>query len=174
MTDSDSFQHAMARDFGVIADLVRIHARQRPDSPALQDGKSALTYAELDAIMDRVAAALQRDGLRAGDAVALCATPSAPYAAVFLGALRAGAAVAPLAPGSTPASLVRMMEDAEARWLFTDAAAAEGVGAARLGGIPRIALDGSAAGRAFDDWLAPVGSRPAPVELQPASPFNII
>ena len=174
MTDPDTFQQAMARDFGVIADLVRIHARQRPDSPALQDGKSALTYAELDAMMDRIAAALQRDGLRAGDAVALCAAPSVPYAVVFLGALRAGAAVAPLAPGSTPASLVRMMEDADARWLFTDASAAEGVGPARPGGNPRIALDGSAAGRALDDWLAPAGSRPDPVELQPASPFNII
>ena len=174
MTDPDTFQQAMARDFGVIADLVRIHARQRPDSPALQDCKSALTYAELDAMMDRIAAALQRDGLRAGDAVALCAAPSVPYAVVFLGALRAGAAVAPLAPGSTPASLVRMMEDADARWLFTDASAAEGVGPARPGGNPRIALDGSAAGRALDDWLAPAGSRPDPVELQPASPFNII
>lgn len=45
---------------------------------------------------------MQRDGLAPGDTIAICATASIEYAAVFLGALRAVVAVAPLAPGSTP------------------------------------------------------------------------
>jgi long-chain acyl-CoA synthetase len=52
----DSFSTAMARDFGAIADLIRLHAQQRPASLALRDGKSTLTYGDLDALMDRVAA----------------------------------------------------------------------------------------------------------------------
>ncbi|RZL45793.1 MAG: long-chain fatty acid--CoA ligase, partial [Variovorax sp.] len=164
----------MARDFGAIADLIRIHAQERPSSLALRDGKSTLTYADLDALMDRIAASLQRDGLKPGDAVAICAAASVPYAAVFLGALRAGVAVAPLAPGSTAASLARMMEDAEARLLFTDPVGAEAIGPAPDGTPPRIALDGSDAGRALGDWLAPAGTRPAAVEVQPSWPFNII
>ncbi|RYF34934.1 MAG: 4-coumarate--CoA ligase [Comamonadaceae bacterium] len=164
----------MDREFGAIADLIRIHARQRPSSLALRDGKSTLTYAELDALMDRIAASLQRDGLQPGDAIAICAAASVPYAAVFLGALRAGVAVAPLAPGSTAASLARMMEDAEARLLFTDPLGAEAIGPARQGTPPRIALDGSDVGRALDDWLAPAGTRTQAVEVQPAWPFNII
>lgn len=167
-------QAAIERDFGAIADLVRLHAQHTPDQAALADNLHSLTYAALDALMDRVAAALQRDGLRPGDAIAVCAASSVNYAAVFLGALRAGVAVAPLAPGSTRASLARMIEDAEARILFTDASAAEVVGPALPGGIPRVALDGSDAGQALDAWLAPAGARPQAVEVQPSSPFNII
>ena len=108
--------------------------------------------------MDRVAAALQRDGLQSGDAIAICATSSIDYAAVFLGALRAGVVVAPLAPGSTPDGLARMLADAGARLLFTDAAAAETVGEAGAGKVPRIALDGSAAGQPLESWLAAPGA----------------
>ncbi|WP_156481120.1 class I adenylate-forming enzyme family protein [Variovorax sp. PAMC 28711] len=164
----------MARDFGAIADLIRLHAQTRPDSLALQDSKSSLTYGQLDALMDRIAASLQRDGLKAGDAIAICAAASVSYAAVFLGALRAGVAVAPLAPGSTPASLLRMMEDAEARLLFTDMAAVETLGPTQDGTPLRIAIDGSAAGRGLDDWLAAPGARPAEVSPAPGWPFNII
>ena len=38
----------------------------------------------------RVAAALQRDGVRPGDAIGICAASSVRYAALYLGALRAG------------------------------------------------------------------------------------
>ena len=103
-----SLQDVLAQDFGTLPDLVRIHARERPTHPALRDPATSLDYAGLDAAMDRVAAALQRDGLGIGDTLAICAASSVAYAVVFLGALRAGVAVAPLAPGSTPASLRRM------------------------------------------------------------------
>ena len=52
-------------------------------------------------MMDRAAAALQRDGIRAGEVIAICAATSIEYAAVFLGALRAVVAVSPLAPSSS-------------------------------------------------------------------------
>jgi long-chain acyl-CoA synthetase len=170
----NAIQAAMDRDFGVIAELIGLHARQSPERPALADASRTLSYGELDASMDRIAAALQRDGLQAGrDAIAICAASSVNYAAVFLGALRAGIAVAPLAPGSTPASLARMIEDAEARILFVDAAAADVIGEAAKS-VPRIALDGSAAGGALERWLAPAGATPAAVTTEPAWPFNII
>jgi acyl-CoA synthetase (AMP-forming)/AMP-acid ligase II len=38
----------------------------------------------------------------------------------------------------------------------------------------RVALDGSDAGVAFEDWLAPKGSKPEPVEVDPDQGFNII
>ncbi|RZL90553.1 MAG: 4-coumarate--CoA ligase [Variovorax sp.] len=162
------------REFGVIADLILSHAQRAPERPALIDAVDRVSYGELDALMNRIAAGLQRDGLVAGDAIAICASSSVNYAAVFLGAVRAGIAVAPLAPGSTPASLARMIEDAEARVLFVDEAAAAVIGPPAEGAIPRIALDGSAAGRDFETWLAPAGTRPTAVEPEPAWPFNII
>ncbi|MDP9931626.1 class I adenylate-forming enzyme family protein [Variovorax paradoxus] len=162
------------QEFGTIAQLVHEHATQAPRRTALVDNERSLTYGALDALMDRIAAGLQREGLKPGDAIAVCAASSVNYAAVFLSALRVGVAVAPLAPGSTPASLARMIEDADARILFTDASAAEVVGAPKEGGIPRVALDGSTAGQRLESWLAPVGAQPSAVETQPSWPFNII
>ncbi len=168
-----SVPELMERDFGVIAELIRHHARRDPRHLALDDGTLALDYGALDALMDRIAAAMQRDGIVAGDAIAICAVSSTRYAAAFLGAQRAGAAVAPLAPGSTPASLARMVDDAQARVLFVDAAS----GASFDGvdkNVVRVALDGCEAGVDFERWLAPPGQAPQRVEPAPDAPFNII
>ena len=164
----------LGQDFCTLAELVRAHARAAPQRPALSDAAGQVTYAELDTLMDRVAVSLQQAGLGPGSAVAICAGASVSYAAVFLGALRAGVAVAPLAPGSAPASLARMLQDAQARVLFLDAGTAGQFGAPGQGDLPRIALDGADTVRALPDWLAPVGSRPAPAQVLPATPFNII
>ena len=144
-------------------------AREAPTRPALRLDERLLSYAELDRQMDAVAAALQRDGLASGEAIAICAATSIESVLVFLGALRAGIVVAPLAPGATPHSLQRMLADADARRLFTDASVDLGPG-----GPPRIALDGSAAGIAWREWLGEATVPPRPVEIIPDAPFNII
>jgi long-chain acyl-CoA synthetase len=159
--------------FRTIAELVRGHARARPRRSALVQGDECLSYAELDALMDRVAASLQRDGLKPGDAIAICAQSSPRQAAVFLGALRAGVVVAPLAPSVTPDSFASMLGDAQARLLFVDAAALAALGE-RADPSRCVSLDGIAPGRAFDAWLLPAGAAPAPVDVQPDWPFNII
>ena len=60
-----------AEDFRPIGALIADHARARPDRPALVMGDERLSWSELDELVDRVAASLQRDGLRPGDAVVL-------------------------------------------------------------------------------------------------------
>jgi acyl-CoA synthetase (AMP-forming)/AMP-acid ligase II len=167
---SSGDQDPMDRDFGVIAEWIHRHAQQAPTRRALADGRHTLDYAALDALMDRVAAALQRDGLQAGDTVALCAASSALYAAVFLGALRAGVVVAPLPPGLLPEALGRLLDDAGAKRFFVDAGVAGTLGTALRDAIPRTRLDATA----LDSWLAPAGSHPQPVAPQPGWPFNII
>jgi acyl-CoA synthetase (AMP-forming)/AMP-acid ligase II len=162
-------------EFALITDLIRQHAADDPQRLALMEGEHQMDYGALDVLMDRIAAALQRDGLQAGDAVAICAGMSIEYAAVFLGALRAGVVVAPLAPGATPASLARMVSDAQARMVFTDAANAAVLHEGGLGALKTVMLDGATkVGRPLNNWLAPAGQKPAPVLLQPQSPFNII
>jgi long-chain acyl-CoA synthetase len=165
----------LAADFGNLADIMRQHAAERPGHPALwQDGQS-ITWGELDALMDRVAAGLQRDGVEQKAAVAICATTSIPYAALFLGCLRAGVAAAPLAPSSTPEQLAGMVADSGASLFFLDSGVAEAMaGVIDEVSARRIALDGSAAGEAFEAWLPPAGTRPAPVTIGPRDPFNII
>jgi len=168
-------QEQLERDFGVITDLIRDHAKEAPGRLALTDGEASLDYGALDALMDRVAAALQRDGVGPGRAIATCAGTSILHLAVFLGAVRAGVAVAPLAPSSAPADLARMLADAGAEVLFVDAAAAPAL-AAIDPSVTRVALDGgdASAARPLEDWLAPPGARPDRVAIEPESPFNII
>jgi long-chain acyl-CoA synthetase len=161
----------MQTPFAVLADLIHHHALESPLNRAIVEGQRHITYGELDVLMNRIASALQRGGLKAGDSVAICANTSIEYAAVFLGALRAGVVVAPLAPSSTPTSLARMIADADAQLVFTDAAC---VDLLSQSGVRRIALDGSPAGQPLSSWLATAGARPRQVEVQPAWPFNII
>ncbi|MEP6608365.1 MAG: class I adenylate-forming enzyme family protein [Burkholderiaceae bacterium] len=158
--------------FRNIADVIREHAAARPEQPALVQGDRQLTHAELDTMMDRVAVALQRDGVCAGDVIALCGSTTPQQAALFLGGLRAGAVVAPLASSVTPAIFASMLGDTDARLLFVDASASALVPADIK---PRcIALEAGAPGRPFADWLASPQTRPRPVTVEPKSPFNII
>ena len=162
-------------DFQTLPDLIAAHARARPDATALVCGDERLSYAELDAAMDRVAATLQRDGLKPCDTIAICAHANNAYVVIFLGALRAGLAVAPLAPSSTPAQIGGMTADAGARHLFLDAANAQAVPAEVSGAhVQRIRLDDSAGDTRLSQWLAPAGARGTPVRIEPAWPFNII
>src|SRR5579863_8225391 len=95
----------LAGEFGALPALIRAYADERPDHPALvQDGET-LTYRALAALMDRIAFAVQRDGVGKAGVVAICARTSINYGAAFCGVLAAGAAVAPLQPSSTSASL---------------------------------------------------------------------
>jgi long-chain acyl-CoA synthetase len=161
--------------FGILSDLIRHHAQQQPEHAALIQGERVIDYAELDRTLDRVAASLQRDGLHVGDVVAICAANSIEYAFVFLGALRAGVAVAPLAPSSTAESLAGMVVDSDAALLFVDHDAITAFASVRTSVAARIlSLDGDSSANDFYAWLADENARPAPVEISPDLPFNII
>ena len=160
------------RTFRNVADLVREHAAARPQQPALVCGEERLSWAQLDALLDRIAASLQRDGLRPGDTIALCGWSTPTQAALFLGGLRAGAAVAPLSPSVTPGDFAALLRDCDARCLFVDAAAQHLVPEEAIARC--IALEPGAHGRALDDWLAPSGTMPRAVAVEPDMPFNII
>ncbi len=153
-------------DFQTFDALLRQHARARPHHPALLCGDDRLDWQGLDTWADRTACALQRDGVRPGQAVALCGANSVAYAALFAGILRAGAVAAPLPSGATAAQLAAMLADSGAPLLFADSAVP-----ALDAAVRRIALDDP---QALAAWLAPAGSTPQPVQPAPDWPFNII
>ena len=158
----------LASDFATLPDRIAAHARERGTRTALADAGDAIDYATLDRRMDRVAAALQRDGVAPGAAVAIVAQASVDYATVFLGALRAGCVATPLAPSATPEALAAMIVDCGAPIVFMDAGNAA-VLADRAFGARRVTF-----GDEFTAWLADDDVRPAPVEIAPGDPFNII
>jgi long-chain acyl-CoA synthetase len=171
-----SVQELLERDFATIADLIREHASERPRAPALIQDPRQLDYAGLDALMDRAGAALVRDGVRSGDAIAICAASSIEYAVAFLGALRVGVAVAPLAPSSTAEGLLAMLEDCGAKLLFLDRTVAAALAPVRARVAARwIMLDaGDDHSVGWGDWLAPEGARAEPVTIDPNAAFNLI
>ena len=146
----------LRRDFGRMDELVAVHAAERPDAPAAALGEQVLTYAELDRMTDRLAAALQRDGLGKGDAIALCAGASLEYIALILAASRVGVVVAPLATWLKPDSLALLVADTGARRLFTDDPAV-----AEAAGVPAVMFAD------LDGWMAPPEARPKPVRIGP-------
>ena len=93
-----SAEELLAQDFAAFPDLIRAHARERPDHAALIEGDAILTYRELAALMDRIAFALQRDGVSVGEAVAICARASIAYSATFCGVLPPGPWARPYPP----------------------------------------------------------------------------
>jgi acyl-CoA synthetase (AMP-forming)/AMP-acid ligase II len=152
-----------AGSFATLPELIRAHAAERGQKAAIVCGDQWISYSELDRAMDRVAAALQRDGIARGSAIAIASASSLEYAQVFLGAIRAGCVAAPLQPSATAEQLAAMVADCAAPILFHDAASAGVETSAR-----KIALDGPA----FAEWLG--DEPPAPVILAPEEPFNII
>ncbi|HMN72847.1 MAG TPA: class I adenylate-forming enzyme family protein, partial [Rhodoblastus sp.] len=165
---------ALDQEFGLVADLVKLTARDLPDHTAfILDGRRQ-SYAETVKLMARVAAALQRDGVKQRDAISVCASTSIEYATLFLGALSIGVVTAPLAPSSTPEQLEGMVKDSGAKLLFLDATTADSLKNAGDANTIRISLDGSDCGKPFAQWLAPEGAPVAPATIDPADPFNII
>jgi len=163
MTAADLLQTG----FATLPALIRAHGVERPDRIAVADEDGAIGYAALDRALDRVAAALVRDGVAKGQAVAIVAAPSVAQAIVFLGALRAGAVPAPIAPSATPAAIGAMVADSGAALLFVDR-----VNARALSGEPIAARPVPI--ETLDDWMAAAGTPAPEVAIGPDDPFNMI
>ncbi|MEC3975499.1 AMP-binding protein [Amycolatopsis sp. H20-H5] len=86
-------------------------ARSQPDSSAVADLTTVLTYAELDARADAVAAALYARGVRLGDRVLLWAQKTVDLVAIMQGVLRIGAVYVPVGPSNPPHRVRRVIDD---------------------------------------------------------------
>ena len=81
-----------------VAALLAAAARRRPDHPALVWDGGALSWRELEARAAGMARRLARQGVGAGDVVALLLPNTWGLAAALWGGLALGATVAPLNP----------------------------------------------------------------------------
>jgi acyl-CoA synthetase (AMP-forming)/AMP-acid ligase II len=158
----------LVKPFGSFTDLIAFWGKDRPDRVAIDDGETALTWAAVSALVDRIAAQLQKDGLQKGQAVAILGTSSVAYALVYLAAVRAGGCAAPLTTSATPAQLCAMMQDCGALHLFVDAAKRADLAGPILPGLKIVMLE------ALGDWMAAEGAVPEDLNCGPNDPFNII
>jgi len=164
----------LSQPFGVLPDMLKAIAAERPEHPALVLNEQTLGYKAFDEIVDAVAASLQRDGLSPGQVVAICAQTSLHYVAVYYGTLRAGGVVAPLPPSATAANLSAMLDNSQAQWLFIDSAVnAHWVDQQILPSLHRIAIDDSDVAVGWSIWLTNT-TAVQPIAVEPDWPFNLI
>jgi len=90
-------------------------ARRFPDRAATVFFKAKLTYAQLDALVDRCAAGLQRMGVQKGDRVAIMTANSPQYVIAFYAILRIGGIVVPCNPLYVARELEHQLKDSGAR-----------------------------------------------------------
>lgn len=97
-----------------IAGTLRATAARVPSREALVFGETRLTYAELDAEVDQVAAVLLQDGLGKGQRLALMSTNSDRFVVAFYAAQRVGAVVVPINPASAAPEIDYLLRDSGA------------------------------------------------------------
>lgn len=100
-------------------------ARESPDRVALRHGAEQLTYADLDASVDRVAGTLAARGVAKGDRVVLIGQNSVAWVVAYLACLRLGVVVAPANNRLNPGQLSDQCELIEAKAVLYDASTAE-------------------------------------------------
>ncbi|HYG64432.1 MAG TPA: condensation domain-containing protein, partial [Thermoanaerobaculia bacterium] len=115
---------------GSVAEALARHARATPDRPAVLWEGGELSYSQLDAEVERVAAELRAAGIGRGEVVAIRGHRSAPLVAAVLGVMRAGAAFLILDPAYPEPRIGQMLELAKPAGLID----LEGDGASPPGG----------------------------------------
>ncbi|WP_330241204.1 non-ribosomal peptide synthetase [Streptomyces sp. NBC_00525] len=101
-------------------ELVEAQVRRTPDAVAVTEGTEQLTYAELDARAEGLAARLLAAGVRPDDRVGVHAERSASLVVALLGVLKAGAAYLPLEPDNPAERLAFLVRDGAPAAVLTD------------------------------------------------------
>jgi long-chain acyl-CoA synthetase len=139
-----------------IADIVRIHARRRPDADALIVGDRTISFAELDARSSQAAQAFRAAGVGFGDRVAYVEKNGAEFFEVVCGLAKLGAIGVPVNWRLAPPEMLHIINDAQARVVvvgsefFGHLEAVED----RLATVSAIvAIGAHDRWQAFEDWL---------------------
>ena len=160
--------------------LIRQHAEKQADKAALVCGGRTLTWKEFAANVSRIGMACRAMGVQPNDKVGLLATVSLEAVSTFFGVVDAGACIVPLTTSATPASILSMLRDSDAKVLVASGDMHASIReieptlldeyAGRL-----IAIDFAAPGwRAWQAWMQEAPASLPPLTLTPGQDFNII
>ena len=141
-----------------LASIVTHHARLTPEKEAVVWNDTRLTYAQLDAMSNKVANALAKIGIGHGDKVALNC-PNLPFfPIVYYGIMKAGAVVVPLCVLFKAREIAYQLEDSDAKAVFV------------FEGTPELPM-GSETKKAFDEVTSCEHLIVMTKDLMGASPF---
>jgi acyl-coenzyme A synthetase/AMP-(fatty) acid ligase len=148
-----------------LPDAIREIGRAQPGAVAVIDGARQVTYAELDLLARRMAAWLERQGLRPGERVGLTLRGNLTHLVATLGLMRLGCDQVGLASHDTPAMRAEIAARAGLVAVACDGAADA------LPGLGCVLLDAEAAAREAtrDDHALPAPGAAGTTVLIPSS-----
>ena len=101
-----------------LASIISHHARLTPHKEAIVWNDVRLTFADLEAMSNKVANALTAMGIGHGDKVALNCPNLPCFPVVYYGIMKTGAAVVPICVLFTPREIAYHLRDSEAKVVF--------------------------------------------------------
>ncbi|SDH53919.1 class I adenylate-forming enzyme family protein [Pseudonocardia oroxyli] len=105
---------------GTVADVLDPVLASAPDRLALVDDAGAMSYAELDRQVNRVARVLRAKGLRSGDRIAMSLPNSADVVVGFLAAMRLGLVWVGINASLRPPEVEAILEDSDPTIVITE------------------------------------------------------
>ena len=165
--------------------FVRRHAHVQPEEVALRSDGDGLSYRELDARFDRIAAAFSRLGVTVGGRVGILMANRTEYIEALGGIMRLGAIAVPLNFRLVAAEVAHLLHDSGATLLLVDAERvpiAEEAVAATGGGTPIVVVGDRPVSDSGYGWADIVDGAPAAAPLsldtvaawEPAAPAAIM
>ncbi len=144
--DSEATRRPGAESAVNVADLVRLAATDRGPAPALLGAHGTTTWAELDALVDKMGTALVALGLEPGDRVAIALGNVVEFAVGYFGALRVGLVAVPLNPANTAREMGHVLHDSGARAAIVGEPGVDALRAARAAapGLTLLVTTGAA------------------------------
>lgn len=94
-----------------LVDLFENAVRHYGDSICIIDGDKTLTYAQVDALSDRIALFLHSQGIQKGDRVGLLLPNTAEFVIGYLAILKIGAVVMAMNPAYRPAEIAQLADE---------------------------------------------------------------
>jgi benzoate-CoA ligase len=143
--------------FNIGAELIERNLRAgRGDAPAIWSAGKILTYRDVEALTDRLAAALLRAGIEPEQRVLFVLPDSPELACGYLAAMKIGAVAVPCNPLLRPADYGYFVEESRARLLVTSRACIERVEPALSGKstLKKVLVAGESGERSFERWVA--------------------
>jgi L-proline---[L-prolyl-carrier protein] ligase len=135
-----------------LTDVLERGRALNPAAPAVREGGREVSYGELAALVDRLAAALEGLGVRRGQRVAVWLPKSIEAIAAMQAALRIGAAYVPVDPRSPAERVRRILSDCRPSACVALAAEVEGALGGELSHLPLLTL--SRPGGEWAPWHA--------------------
>lgn len=146
-------------------------AEQKHAEIALRDSDRALTWSELNDVLNRAANSLFAEDLGPDRRMAVFAENAVETAIAHMGGLLGGASSVPVNFHLTADEVAYILEDSDTRILFVGPETAErGIEAARKAGVETVIAwrSGTPAGAtSWDDWLAAASGEEAPLDHAP-------